>query len=661
MSSRRQIPHKLFAQRARKPWHVFVALLCLNCAPLSAADEQDPVLANAVARIAPALVRIDTIGGAERIAGLRLAPGPTTGLVVDSDGWIISSSFNFVRQPSSILVTFADGTRRPAQRVATDHSRKLTLLRVENPPPISLPEPRLASDVQVGQWALAVGRTYDSPLPNVSLGIISATDRIWGKALQTDAKVSPANYGGALIDLAGRLLGILVPLSPDNAADVAGVEWYDSGIGFAIPCDDFQRVLPRLKQGQDLHPGLAGFSIGGDDPLSQPPTLVAVRVNSPAAKAGLKADDRLVAIAGVPIQRHNQVREQLQRRYAGEQVTITVARGDEKIDVQLELVDHIDPFVHPFLGVLPALNPGERPPGVPLRGVVADSPAAQSGLTAEDHIVSVGGEPVATAEELRQRLCAAGVGANVRLTVECQGKSRDVTLKLVPLPGEVPGEALPRELPDEANRPERPAVGRVTLKIPEFTQEALALVPENYDPRVPHGLLIWLHEAGGYQPDKLAERWLPLAEQYHWIVVCPQALDPARWSPPEIGYIAKLVEEVRRQYSIDSARTALAGRDFGGAMAYAVAFLRPETARGVIAIDALAPSEPPEHDPVTPLAILGLVTPGLQQSPRAVATLEKLRQLAYPVAEAPREKGQDDLSDEEIAHIVRWLDNLDRI
>ena len=82
--------------------------------------------------------------------------------------------------------------------------------------------------------------------PSVSAGILSATNRIWGKAIQTDAKISPANYGGALVDLAGRVQGVLVPLSPNHREDAAGVEWYDSGIGFAIPVDDVNRIVPQL-------------------------------------------------------------------------------------------------------------------------------------------------------------------------------------------------------------------------------------------------------------------------------------------------------------------------------------------------------------------------------------------------------------------------------
>ena len=95
--------------------------------------------------------------------------------------------------------------------------------------------------------------------PSVSVGIISAVGRIWGKAIQTDAKISPINYGGPLIDIEGRVQGILVPASPQGEDVTAGFEWYDSGIGFAIPMEDVLAVLPRLKQGKDLKKGLLGI------------------------------------------------------------------------------------------------------------------------------------------------------------------------------------------------------------------------------------------------------------------------------------------------------------------------------------------------------------------------------------------------------------------
>ena len=92
----------------------------------------------------------------------------------------------------------------------------LTLLKIEAsnlPVPAATPK----KDIKVGQWAVAVGRTWGSveTPPSMSIGIISAIDRIWGKAVQTDAKVSPVNYGGPLVDVSGRVQGVLVQTMSD--------------------------------------------------------------------------------------------------------------------------------------------------------------------------------------------------------------------------------------------------------------------------------------------------------------------------------------------------------------------------------------------------------------------------------------------------------------
>ena len=105
-----------------------------------------------------------------------------------------------------------------AQRIASDKSRLLTLLKIEA---TGLPVPRHVpkNEIAEGQWSIALGRTLDAKraqVPSVSVGIISATGRIWGKALQTDAKISPINYGGPMIDIEGRVQGILVPASPQG-------------------------------------------------------------------------------------------------------------------------------------------------------------------------------------------------------------------------------------------------------------------------------------------------------------------------------------------------------------------------------------------------------------------------------------------------------------
>jgi S1-C subfamily serine protease len=180
---------------------------------------EEQAMKAAVARVAPSVVRIETLGGLETVGNLLVGTGPTTGLIVSSDGYVISSAFNFINKPTQILVYLADGTRLPAQLAGRDDSRMLVLLKV----PTSgldvkkqLPVPAAApvTEIRVGQWAIAVGRVFDGDQTNLSVGIISAVNRVWGKAVQTDAKISPANYGGPLVDLEGRVLGVLVPMAP---------------------------------------------------------------------------------------------------------------------------------------------------------------------------------------------------------------------------------------------------------------------------------------------------------------------------------------------------------------------------------------------------------------------------------------------------------------
>ena len=181
----------------------------------------------------------------------------------------------------------------------------LTLLKIEA---TGLPVPAAApkADVKIGQWAIALGRALvpnaDLP-PSVSVGIVSALNRIWGKAIQTDAKVSPVNYGGPLVDIDGRVLGVLVPASPRGEGETAGVEWYDSGIGFAIPLEDVFAVLPRLKEGKDLHRGRLGITPKTAELYGVPPTIGTVAPESPAAKAGIKAGDVILEIDGKPVAR----------------------------------------------------------------------------------------------------------------------------------------------------------------------------------------------------------------------------------------------------------------------------------------------------------------------------------------------------------------------
>jgi serine protease Do len=292
--------------------------------PLALAEEdlndlQEKAIKEVVKKVAPVVVRIDTQGGSDIVtlgAGprgprvIRKPIGSTTGLIVGADGYIITSSYNFINKPTTINVAVPGQEKPfPAKIVAEDSSRMLTLLKIEAtglPVPVAAPK----KEIKVGQWAVALGRTLDGKITNVpsmSTGIVSALDRIWGKAIQVDAKVSPVNYGGPAIDIEGRVIGVLVPMSPTGEDSAAGIEWYDSGIGFAVPLEDINHVLPRLKKGENLRRGLLGVTLPNAFNYAAEPKVGVVTPESAAFKAGVKPGDLIVEIEGRPVQRVAQI------------------------------------------------------------------------------------------------------------------------------------------------------------------------------------------------------------------------------------------------------------------------------------------------------------------------------------------------------------------
>ena len=106
--------------------------------------------------------------------------------------------------------------------------------------------------------------------------------------------------------LDGRVFGVLVPASPDADGDTAGAEWYDSGIGFAVPLADVFAVLPRLKEGKDLRRGKLGFTPKEPDlPYTVAVTVGTVAAGSPLDKADVKAGDVITVVGGKTVANFN--------------------------------------------------------------------------------------------------------------------------------------------------------------------------------------------------------------------------------------------------------------------------------------------------------------------------------------------------------------------
>jgi serine protease Do len=641
------------------------ALIGLLLASTIAAQEnrlaslEQTALRNAAQAVAPSVVQIETLGGLERVERVLVGTGPTSGLIVTEDGFIVSSAFNFIQQPSSILVTLPNGQRRPATIVARDQSRMLVLLKVETDSSLPVPKAVPRAEMQVGQWTVAVGRAMSSTDVNLSVGILSAVDRIWGRAIQTDAKISPSNYGGPLVDVQGRVLGVLVPLSPDAQDEVAGAEWYDSGIGFAVPLVDLLARLDTLRSGRDLAPGILGISLKSADVYADNTEIAVVQAKSPAADAGLKAGDRILEVNGRPIRRGVQLKHALGALYAGDRVQVVVLRGEERIETQAVLTDQLLPYERPFLGILPQ-PAGEA--GVRVRFVYPESGAARAGLRPLDLIQTLDGDLLQDLQQLRIELADRQPEDSVALTIDRNDREISLTVTLSNLPIDLPPEFPPPEDPPTAEAGSF-ETGTIEVRIPEQPNACSAYVPENYTGRRPYGLLVSLDPPGTKDSAALVDQWKDVCAKHDLILLAPRSQDTTRWLPTEIDFVRKTIDQMFGRYRIDPARIVLHGREGGAAMAYLVTFSQRELVRGVIAEDAPVPIglRAPMPEPLQPLAILAIQARQSKLQSRIATGLERLRSQKIPVTVLELGDQPRPLSATERFLVGRWIEGLSRL
>jgi len=316
----------------------------------------------AAERVLPSLVTIESFGGVSagqgRIGGIRRpGDGPTTGVIVSSDGYIVTSTFNFIKQPPVITVVFRDGQRRVAKLLGRDETRRICLLKVDGVENLPVPEAVPRSEFKVGQWAVSVGIGFGDTDPALSAGIISATSRAMGRAVQTDANISPANYGGPLVDVEGRVIGICVPLNPMSAEEGSGVEWYDSGIGFAIPLDGLDPVIVAMREGKIVKAGFLGVAMKPASEDGAGVVVEAVQDGFPAKEAGIQPGDVIESVDGEPVIDVMQMRIAIGRHTEGETVKLAIKRGEEKLELEIKLAAAPD---QPQ--VMPQMPPDEAPP-----------------------------------------------------------------------------------------------------------------------------------------------------------------------------------------------------------------------------------------------------------------------------------------------------------
>ncbi len=653
---------------------LILALLCslkLQAVPAQAPTPdlealEERAFKQASAFVNPSIVRIETVGGQDRVGKLITGTGPTSGVIVSRDGLIISSAFNFIGKPSSILVTLPDGRRFPATVVASDHLKMLTLLKINAqnlPVPLAVPE----KELKVGMWSIALGRTFDLDQPSISVGIVSALGRIWGKAIQTDAKISPINYGGPLVDINGRLMGILVPLSPGATGETAGVEWYDSGIGFAIPMYDVLKIIPRLNTGKDLHPGKLGITLSGKGDLSTDMKLDRVRYGSPAQKAGLKAGDTIINMDGKSTKLHSEMKQILMQKYAGESVSVTVTREGTKAPqtYQVKLVEKLVPFESGFLGILPQRTTEGQ--GVGVRFVFSKTAAEKAGLKSNDRITEFNQQKVTSSESLKSLVnhLRPGDQAEVVILRDQKPLKLKITLQSIPhtVESSLPTEAFPARTAKE-NEQENIKVGHFKDSLPGGDQKYWAYVPENYSPNHQYGLMVWIHPPGNTMESIIFKRWKSICEQRGIIIAAPSAEDVIRWNRDEAEFVKEVIESLKTRYNIDPHRIFLSSHANGSVFAFHLAFKYRELFRGVAVSGASIKDQPPETDPDFPLSLFFALNANNPFNRLLQPRIEAMRKMNYPtVFQLIKSKNPagDYLEKPFLEQIGRWADSLDRI
>jgi len=292
-------------------------------------DEQ--VAINVVKRVRPSVVNINTESQVETFFGVFPQQGAGSGVIVRPDGYILTNN-HVVQGATNIKVTLVGGRSLPGKVVGTDPLVDLAVIKVEAREPLPAAELGRSGDLQVGQLAIAIGNPFGLG-STVTTGVVSALNRniqlpnlIVENLIQTSAAINPGNSGGALVDSAGRVIGINTAIIP-NA----------QGIGFAIPSDVARVEMAQLiAQGRVVRPWV-GVVYGGEvDPqTARAYNLGAdhgvmvrqVEPSSPAARAGVQAGDIITAVNADRINNWNDFIREIVSKKSGDTVTLSLVRS----------------------------------------------------------------------------------------------------------------------------------------------------------------------------------------------------------------------------------------------------------------------------------------------------------------------------------------------
>ena len=316
-----------------------------------AGDEQNTI--DIFRSAAPSVVYITSIAVRRNLFSLNvyeIPQGTGSGFIWDRQGRIVTN-FHVISDASRLEVTLADHSTWKASLVGAAPDRDLAVLQITAPAgklqPITVGE---SKNLLVGQKVFAIGNPFGLD-QTLTTGVVSAlgreitavTGRTIHDVIQTDAAINPGNSGGPLLDSAGRLIGVNTAIySPSGAS---------SGIGFAVPVGEVNRVVPQIiSKGKVLRPGLgvtlANRSLTGELGL-EGVLVLKVLPGTSAEQAGLRGTtqvgdglvlgDIILAVNGRKVTDYDSLRDEVERYEVGASVLLTLLRDDATAEVNVRL------------------------------------------------------------------------------------------------------------------------------------------------------------------------------------------------------------------------------------------------------------------------------------------------------------------------------------
>jgi serine protease Do len=423
-------------------------------------------LQDLAAKVSPSVVQIFVTGYAPPDEEDRAASGEPqlerssgSGVIVDPDGYIVTNA-HVVENATRIEVELpidATGASRGrsilkrrgrtvgAQIVSIDHETDIAVVKVEAAglPTLTFGD---SDTLRSGQLVLAFG----SPLgldSSVSMGVVSAVARQLTPEdpmiyIQTDATINPGNSGGALVDTAGRLVGINTLIYTQSGGS--------EGIGFAAPSNIVRNVFTQIRKHGRVRRGEIGVNTQTITPLMAEAlgvtfdagvVLSDVAPGSPAAKAGLEPGDVVLSLDGKPMENGRQFRINVYTRGVGEQVAVEVRRGGRTLNVRVPVVERANDTgeLEALIGsqqvikpigvvaldltapIAEMLPPVRREKGAVVARVTPDTPYSQQGrLQPGDVIYALNGKPVTGVEDLKSAATDLKPSAAAVLLIERQ-------------------------------------------------------------------------------------------------------------------------------------------------------------------------------------------------------------------------------------------------